>query len=543
MELHSVDFAIGLVAVIWLAGRRFNTPRPVRTYTTAMRYFWGRAAYVIAGVALYALLYSLGCAVGLREAAALGALVLIGLAVRLPGTSHVDRWFRAKLQRLIGSPSEAHRLASALAIAPFAPAPAVREEVRFVLQGRGYELDNGWLPIAEPIRDLWFRAAALFQQVHQWERDPRFGCFASMASDEFDVLRQRFDQLSLKVVRVLETIEQLGRLWICADGDAEPSAAARARPSDATQQRFRTDLRAIVTRLLADLRQDLAFFNHNLCLFAARGILTECVWARGRHRQLAKLGFELPPEGPSTKEVLGCALLLGCTFVFIVAVFLVFGTPVWSGRVPDLSHDLPRVAKIALIQVLAVAVAVVPKQLYGFANENLRGETPWGYVLGAGLAAALLAVPLHVAFFIWLKGGSLSEVAAMPSSVRAMFAWLVMPFAAAASLAFLIQDGRWARIHSPFRRRLADVPFLLGTFGLALCAARVLQYLLTGRVWSFDAAVRNACLIAFLAVGIGYMIPNRFRHPLRRSGGRQQERAPASLAHAAPSRAPLGVQT
>lgn len=543
MELHSVDFAIGLVAVIWLAGRRFNTPRPVRTYTRALPYFWGSAAYVITGVALYALLYSLGSAVGLREAAALGALVLIGLAVRLPGASGVDRWFKEKLQRLIGYPSGAHRLASALAVAPFVPAPAVREEVRYVLQGRGYELDNGWLPVAEPIRDLWFRAAALFQQVHQWERDLRFGSFASMACEELDVLRQRFDQLSLKVVRVLETIEQLGGLWICADGGAEPSAAARTGPSDATQQRFRTDLRAIVTRLLADLRQDLAFYNHNLCLFAARGILTECVSARGRQRQLAKLGFELPPEGSSMKAVLGCALLLACTFLFIAVVFLVFGTKVWNGEVPDLSRDLPRIAKIALIQVLAVAVAVVPKQLFGFANENLRGQTPWGYVLSAGLAAALLALPLQVTYFVWVKGGSLSEFAAMASNARGIFSWLVMPFTTAASLAFLIQDGRWARIDSPFRRRLADVLFLLGTLALALCAARGLQYLLTGRVWTFDVAVRNACLIAFLAVGIGYMIPDRVRHPLRRSGRRLQASAPPSLAHGAPGRASLGVQT
>ena len=448
MELHSVDFAIGLVAVIWLAGRRFNTPRPVRTYTAAMRYFWGSAAYVITGVALYALLYSLGSAVGLREAAALGALVLIGLAVRLPGASGVDRLFREKLQRLIGCPSEAHRLASALAVAPFVPAPAVREEVRYVLQGRGYELDNGWLPVAEPIRNLWFRAAALFQQVLRWERDPRFGSFALTACDEFAVLRQRFDQLSLKVVRVLETIEQIGGLWIRADAKPGPAGGTpKPDQSEEAQQRFRAELRAIVSRLLSDLREDVAFFYKNLCLFVARGIFTECVLAHRRQRELAKLGFELPLEGPSMKAVLG---LLVCTFVFIALVFLVFGTPVWKGGVPDLSHDLPRIAKIALIQVLAVAVAVVPKQLFGFANENLRGQTPWGYVLGAGLAAALLALPLQVAYFVWFKGGSLSDVAAIASNARGFFSWLVMPFTNAAALAFLIQDGRWARIDSPF---------------------------------------------------------------------------------------------
>lgn len=539
MENPSVAFAIGLVAVVWLASRRFNTPRPVRTYTKATRYFWGCAAYVAAGVILYAASEFLirTTLADLEEYAALAAVALMGFAVRLPGASRLDRWLRESLQRAIGYPSEAHRLAAALAVAPFLPDRAVRDEVKFMLRGRGYELDDAWLPVAEPVRELWFRTAALFQQVRGWERDTRFGSFAWMAHDEFDVLRHRFDQLSLKVVRVLETIEQLGRLWVCAEGGHGSSAAAQPDASDATQQRFRTELRAIVSRLLADLRQDLAFFNHNLCLFAARGILTECVWAPGRQRQLAKLGFALPPEGPSTTKVLAFA------FVFYLAAFAVFLTPVLTGTVAGLYENLLKITMIALIQVLAVAIAVVPKQLFGFANENLRGETPWGYVLGAGLAAALVAVPLQFGFFTWLKGSTVGDVGAMTNGVRAMFAWLVMPFATAASLAFLIQDGRWARIDSPFGRRLADVLVVVGALGLALFAARGLQYLLTGNLWSSDVAVRNAWLTAVIAVGIGCMIPNVFRRPLRRGAGRPHAGPQASLAPATPSRTSLGVQT
>jgi hypothetical protein len=533
MENASMALAIGLVAVVWLASRRFNTPRPVRTYTKATRYFWGCTAYAVAGVVAYAGLELLVRTTFPQFAAyaALAAVALLGLAVRLPGASRLDRWARESLQRAIGYPSEAHRLAAALAVAPFIPDPAVRDEVKFVLRGRGYELDDAWLPVAEPIRELWFRAAALFQQVRGWERDPRFGSFAWAAHDEFDVLRHRFDQLSLKVVRVLETIEQLGGLWVSADGDA-----ARADRSEAAQQRFRTDLRAIVSRLLADLRQDLAFFNHNLCLFAARGILTECVWAPGRQRQLARLGFELPPEGPSTTRVLAFA------FLFYVVVFAVFLTPILTGTVAGLYENLLKITMIALTQVLAVAIAVVPKQLFGFANENLRGETPWGYVLGAGIAAALLAVPLQFAFFTWLKGGTVGDVGAMTNGVRAMFAWLVMPFATAASLAFLIQDGRWGRIGSPFGRRLADVLVLVGALGLALCAVRGLQYLLTGNLWAADVAVRNAWLTAVIAAGLGYMIPDVFRRPLPRGGPPPRAAAPPSPAHPVPSRASLGVR-
>ncbi len=535
MENLPVDFLFGLIAVMWLAARRFNTPRPVRTYTKPAPYFWGSVAYVAVGVLLYVFAYSLLAGAVLPQAyAALGAVVLLGVAVRLPGASRVDRSIRERLQLAIGYPTQAHSLAAALAVAPFVPDAKVRDEVKVMLQGRGYDLDDDWLPAADPIRELWFRAAALFQQVRRWEHDSRFGSFVWLAHDEFDVLCQRFDQLSLKVVRVLETIEQVGRLWVCASGDAGPSPKA---PQHAAEAQQRADLRAIISRMLADLRQDLAFFNRNLCLLVARGVLTECVSARGRHRQLAKLGFKLAPERPSTTKV------LAFTFLFLLGVSLVFWT-VWNGEAPDLYKDLPRMTKIALIQVLAVAVALVPKPLFGFANENLRGETPWRYVFGAGLAAALLALPVQLAYYVWFKDGSLSDVdAIMAYGVRGMFSWLLMPFAMAASLAFLIQDGRWARIDSPFRRRLADVLFLVGALALALCAARGLQYLLTGRMLSYDALVRAAWLITSIGVGIGYMIPHTFRHPLRLTAGRRPAGVQTSLAHAVPTRAPLGAQT
>jgi hypothetical protein len=515
VDIHSAGFAIGLVAVVWLSVRRFDTPREVRTYTRATLHFWGSVAYALAGVALYVPTYFLlARALDLGEASALGALLAMGLAVRLPGASWVDCRLRAELQRLIGYPSEAHRLASALAVAPFVPADAVRDELRFVLEGRGYDLDNGWLPVAEPMRALWFRAAALFQQVQRWDRDRRFAGFASAARDELDMLRQRFDQLSLKVVRVLDTIEELGRLWIRAD--------AKPDPSDGAPQQSRTELRAIVSRLLADLREDIAFFYRNLCLFVARGILARCAWARGRHRELAKLGFELPRERSRTMLL----LLVPLVFVFYFVAFLL----VVSGTVDSLAEAVPRIAKIALIQALAVAIAVVPKQLFGFANERLSGRTPWGFVLSAGVGAVLVAVLVQFAFAAVAVNGANGA-----GGLWRIAPWLPMPFAAAASIAYLVQDGRWAGVDSAIGRRFADVLVLICTLGLALCAARWIQYLANGRVWELETVVRDARLIAIIALGIGYMIPNAFRHPPARAATR-----PPARAHPSPAPDPRG---
>lgn len=540
MDTHTANFAIGLIAVVWLAARRFDTPRPVWTYTRALPYFWGGAAYVLVGVACYAFLFSLlASVIGLEETAALAALVLTGLAIRFPGAAAVDRWFRAELHRLIGYPSEARRLASAISVAPFVPTAAVREEVRCVLQGRGYDLDNGWLPVAEPMRELWFRAAALFHQVHRWDRDPRFGRFASAARDELDVLRQRFDQLSLKVVRVLETIEELGRLWIQCD--TKPGSAAGApklNPADTVHQQFRTDLRAVVNRLLADLREDVAFFYGNLCLFVARGILAECALVRSRQRELARLGFKIVLERRKTM------LVLAAVFAFYFGAFLL--AVAYKVSLPEalplnelvraVAERVPLITKIALIHALAVAVAVVPKQLFGFANENLFGRTPRGFVLSAGLVAVGVALLVHIAFAALSPNGR-----SVAETLTRVAPWLVMPFATAASVAYLVQDGRWARIASATGRRLADVLFLVCALGLAICAARGMHSFLREAPWTLETVGRDAWLITVIGVGIGYMIPNAFRHPTAR-GVSRPKRIPAAAAYAARGRVRPRIQ-
>lgn len=535
--METAEFLIGFVAVVWLAARRFNAPRPVRTYTRPERYFWGSLAYVTTGAVLYVFAYFLARTVLPQAYAAFGAVVLMGLAIRLPGVSRLDRGARESLQRAIGYPTEAHRLAAALAIAPFAPTAKVGDELKVLLQARGYDLDDDWLPVAEPVRELWFRAAALFQQVRGWERDARFDGFVWLARDEFDVLRQRFDQLSLKVVRVLETIEQLGRFWVCANGESA-GGKQQSDPSGAAQTRMGTDLRTIISRLLADLRQDVAFFNQNLCLFAARGVLTQCVSARGRHRQLAGLGFKLAPEGPSTAKV------LALTFAFYFVVFLVFMTPalkvVLTGGLPE-ARVLSKIALIALIQVVGVTAAVVPKPLFGFANENLRGETPWRFVLGAGVVAALLGLALQYAYHSIPAVAAGARGCVQIGGFKAVLPWLAMPFATASTLAFLIQDGRWPRIDSPFVRRLADVLVMVVALGLALVFARGAQYLLIGCDWRDPE--RDAWLIGVIAVGVGYMIPHTFRHPLRRTMARRPTSVSTSVAPAASRAAPLGART
>jgi hypothetical protein len=377
------------------------------------------------------------------------------VVVRLPFISHADRWLRKVLHRAIGYPSQAHRLAALLSSAPLSPSKEVRSEVSSVLMRRGYDLEDDWLPVAQPMRELWHRAAMLFQQVRGWEHDKRYGDFVSAAREEFDVLRHRFDQLSMKVVRVLGTIERLGGLWEQVECATLPAPAGR-RSTDCDEARSQCGdtVRAVVNELLADLREDIAFFQRNLCVLVARGVLAQSTTVRQRQRRLEELGFTMELRGASTATLLAWAA--GLYFVVFVG-FLALPPLLHDANFAHLIEQLVRVTRITGSQVLAVAVAIIPKQHFGFANEDLHGRTPWGFVLGAGLVAAALAAAIQIAF----PGSTFSKSAP----------WLGMPFATAAIIAYLVQDSRWKGSRFANRQRMADAVVMLIGVGVALALA------------------------------------------------------------------------
>ena len=108
-------------------------------------------------------------------------------------------------------------------------------------------------------RRLWLKAAVVFHQIRGWADDPGYRRFVGGAATEFDVLRQRFDQLSMKVVRVSETVDRLALMSPC------PTAASSSDDASTARE--------IITRLYTDVREDVSFFWRNTCLFVAHGVL------------------------------------------------------------------------------------------------------------------------------------------------------------------------------------------------------------------------------------------------------------------------------
>jgi hypothetical protein len=110
----------------------------------------------------------------------------------------------------------------------------------------------------------------------------------------------------------------------------------------------------------------------------------------------------------------------------------------------------------------------------------------------------------------------------MGRSFRSSAPWLLVPFATAGCLAFLVQESRWSHVESESRRRLLDVLVILVVVGTAICAARILKAMYVppdgsaggGPWWTVPA------IILLIAIGIGSIVPSTCRMPLRRAAAR-----------------------
>jgi hypothetical protein len=430
MALGWFDTFLGFILIAAFVRVQFDRPCAARTYTSLGWYSLGMLLYAIVPVALFTF-----ASLKLRELSFL-MLCTILLIPMVPGFSRAYRWFRRVIHGLVGVPAMAQGLGETLANAEIHVSDRMLEECRSILLRRGFNPDDNWLPAAEPMRDLWLKSFVLFHQVRSWEFQPRYQRFLEIAATDFDVLRHRFDQLSLKTVRVLHTVDRLGVVWnrVADDGSLE---------ADDERKTTADSLRSVVNDVLSDAREDIAFFHRNLCFFVARNILAMTWTKRGRERAAKKLGFKLGSEAPSVPSLLLWA------FVCYILVFV--GFMVGGGSSPELFRPI----MISMIQVAAIALVLYSKKTFGFANEDIHGHPPYGFIVGVGFAAALVTAPIQV-LFTWL--GLVHDDTPLVSGSPANGAlWLIVTAITASTVAFLIQERRWRGVRYPSLQRLCDV--------------------------------------------------------------------------------------
>lgn len=535
----SIDIVLASVIVVLFAGLGFNQPSWSRSFTTALRYYSAYAAhialYLVAFLVIYALawrVYAWSADPGPSAASVakpqLALLALfITLVVRvLPYTARtVRRWAHSWAD----IPDCAHRFAHALTGASF-DTGEFDDDARTLLKARGIDVGGDWLPAVQSAQEQLLSATALFLRIRQWESSPRAAPFVADARQSIDLLRHRFDRLSFRISRTLASIERLGDVRILFMQEA--GEAADSRPLDDL-------LRKLFNDLIADIFEDIHAFHADACLIAARGTLAMRSTRRGRDTMIARLGFTLP-----RKQGAGTFLLLARVALLVVAsMWLYFHImPATRAAIPLKALFLV----VTLNTFGAIAIAVIPKRHWGFANSGLWQKTPKRFVFGAGVAAMLLGVIVNLCI-----GGLLGGAAGAFRRLQDGSVFLPFLFATAAIVAWLIQDHRWSRVTSRLRRRLYDAL----SWGTAWMAASVVSMLLIALRNAFSSqqravtsmpvadpvvAVLVGLAVAFVfAAVLGYFIPELVRardapRPLEESGSELLEFVPKSLRHFVP---------
>ncbi|CAG1016561.1 hypothetical protein BURC_01392 [Burkholderiaceae bacterium] len=529
-ELWIVSVVFALTTTALLAWVGFNRPSWTRTYTTAVRYRFAVVAhialYIVFLLVVYALLRRVAVAYEAVDPALRSSLMWLALVITACVRSVVplsSRW-RAWFHRMAGIPHQAGRFAKFLAETELEADEEIRTQAQAMLLSRGVDAEHDWLPLAQPMHRNLLKATQLFIQLRTWTDDSRYSGFAHEVKNELDHLRQRFDRLSFQVSRTLASIERLGELkrlfsersaerpgTVGEDGDAA---------SDRLDREFDDHLRRLAGDMIADACEDVSLFYREACMLAARGVMATEATRKGRDRAIARLGFK--PRQREARSPFG--VLLNAAVLLYVGLWIFFlilpaEAPTVGGAGAGEPQDPvslgQRIAIITVNVLGALAIAIVPKRRWGFANAGLHQKTPVAFVVAAGTCAVLFAMLVNLAAGALLHGG-------WDGALRRLFEgapYLHSAFLTAAAVAWLVQDHRWLGAKSARERHLRDA----ATFGSVWFVSSLMaQLILSGA--SMDAFMQWQTL-AFATGGfvfgavMGYAIPESVRDErLRRPG-------------------------
>ena len=516
LNWHS-GFALGLVLLACVSYVRFKGPSWIRSYTTAARYCTGLIVYLLSQTLILYVFSAAALSIesltrlltesglSLSELKFLTpiffAALLAWVLPLIPQCRRFADWQLGACRRIAGSPLETRHLSSAIADAEFAASSELEATVHSVLVRRGWEPNQHWLPVAHPVQELWFKTSLLYQLLREWESKGKFARFVEDARPEFDLLRKRYDQLSMKVVRTFRTIEGFGTVLaaLSKHSGEQTGSSEDADPTPSPETDPTTTLRTSITDMLADVRIDIEFLYQYICLLIARGVLTKELTENGRFWRLRNFGFLL--EKPSGTPTWIFPAAFGAVFCVMFLTYAVLGTGETGASA--LSRA-PMIVMIGTMQVVALIVAIVPKQYTGFANIDINGRTPFKFILVAGVAAFVLALPVSLLFRSFI---ALSLKAAFGGMLSAM-PWMVMPAATAMATAYLIQDNRWHSIRSQLWRRILDAIFMGIALGLAAELVRVLFILMEA---AFVPDANRIFVAMILGVIIGLLVPHSVR--------------------------------
>lgn len=499
---------------------RFHTSKGTRSYTSKPLFAFGVVAFMIPFVLLYQ-----GLSYLLPPLTSIWLLIFVWLVPILP-----VRW-RDLCQSLAGIPAGALALRDELAASPFLVPPGDEPVLQRRLARIGYHVDDFRAVQSTAIQSRFMKISAIMFHLERWAADRE--SFMERNGERYAEFLAVFDVLCFRTVRVLKNSRDIYAA-IMEDSHVEPDdwqALDSLSTRNTTITKLQLAAQTAAGSMLEDLRKDMDSMLGNLMLFAARAALAGELNLGRSKRRLSSIGFTLEPASPGILRYV--AKVTAFTFAWCLFWLLSSG---WVIGIPgeQSAGAIRTLVMLPLYVIMNFSLVYYCKRQFAFANENIFGQFPIGFILSIGLLGALFTLPAQIVFDHWqFPEGPDLDVALSELPV------LIFPWGIGAMAAWLVQDSTWDN-RSEKTRRLRD--------GLVFgCGMTLLLVILVLIHWispvpvmtSVDHHSVSEFLLYFVAPTFlfGFIIGCGMFGRLRDAAARRQVRAPIlsaapTLAHA-----------
>ncbi|OAF05902.1 hypothetical protein [Bradyrhizobium neotropicale] len=426
----------GPLLVVLFYWFRFHTLKGTRSFTTRPLFAFGLAAFIAPILFAYWLLP--------QKLSPLATIWLLIFAWIVP---FVPRWWRGFCQELAGIPVSALSLRDALAASPFQVRPDDMPILQRKLSRIGYQIDDFRAVQSTAIQSRFLKISALM--LHLDRCAEKRESFMERSADLHAELQSVYDALCFRTVRVLKGSGEIYGA-IMEDSEVEPNdwqALDSLSTRHSTVSQLQLAAQTAAGCMLEDLRKDMDSLLNNLLLFAVRAALAE-EWTLGRSkRRLGAIGFTLAPTSPGILKPVAIVAAFACGWclLWLLASWTIVHLP------GDQSAGVLRTLVTTPLQFIVNFWLVYHfKRHYAFANENIFGRLPVGFILSVGLVSALIFFPVQATFdFYQFPDRPFGEV------VLHELPLLIFPWGIGAMTALLVQDSTWGR-RSRQTRQLRD---------------------------------------------------------------------------------------
>jgi hypothetical protein len=500
------SYAIAFLLVVFYAGSRFKTPKTVRSQTSRVQFWLSAVAYVASCVGVFMLLtWGMRQNAGLvhvlhfgdtghsdsdvanLDAALVAALMLTTLLPTFPMLRDIDSailrffhkmgsipfcaqlWARQMEGQFAFSPDAVATMRDYILNAPHLPDTMIRE----------LRTD----PKTDQMRFRFTRNLAIYVALSNLKSRPRF---ADDYPEDVALFEKRMGTYFAQCVSFLALTTKL--------------SAQELEEVSESVQKFRT----LNLEAYEELR-----------LMLARVLLYGCSGENEIIERLNRIGFALERAARIAVPL----NLLSFDMIGVVVLF-VSGTLVWSSL---FSHGEMRLGKAIAIGVLvsvnnciAAAFALLPKQVWSFADVRCTRERPYlSYILSA-IIALTVSVPVSYAFFLYRTRFMPDSFPVLPFASQCK--WLLSSTTLAFALAYACDD-RFEAGDEPRWLRWAEGAFIAMLMGIA--GLLIVQWLAVDRAALHPGVETPRLWIPILLnAGIGALfgatIPHWYRCTARR---------------------------